>query len=85
VRLETVGAPVKRLRIVVHDQGPGVPEKDLQRIFEPFVRLESAHYGAGAGLGLAIARSAAAAHKGSVTASNRAGGGLTVVFDLPVS
>jgi two-component system OmpR family sensor kinase len=85
VRLETVGTPAERVRIVVRDQGPGVPEKDLQRIFEPFVRLENAPYGAGAGLGLAIARSAATAHKGSVTASNRAGGGLNVVFDLPVS
>jgi two-component system, OmpR family, sensor kinase len=84
VRLEAVGTPVERLRILVSDQGTGVPEQDIQRIFEPFVRLENAAYGGGAGLGLAIARSAAAAHKGSVTASNRAGGGLTVVFDLPV-
>jgi two-component system OmpR family sensor kinase len=84
VQLETVGTPINRLRIVVSDRGPGVPDQDVQRIFEPFVRLEHPARGAGLGLGLAIARSAAVAHGGFVDAVNRIGGGLTVAFDLPI-
>jgi two-component system OmpR family sensor kinase len=84
VSLSSPGAAPGRLRIEVSDQGPGVPEADLQRIFEPFVRLDGQPQDAGFGLGLAIARSAAQAHNGVVWAANRAGGGLTVAFELPI-
>jgi two-component system OmpR family sensor kinase len=84
VRLGVTGPAPGRLRIEVSDQGPGVPEADLKRIFEPFVRLEGMPQGTGFGLGLAIARSAAQAHRGVVSAVNRPRGGLTVAFELPV-
>jgi two-component system OmpR family sensor kinase len=72
------------LSIAVDDSGPGVPADSLERIFEPFVRGADQSSGSGYGLGLAIARSAAQAHHGTVTAVNRTGGGLRVVFELPV-
>jgi two-component system OmpR family sensor kinase len=84
VRLIAPPASGGALRIEISDEGPGVPEADLERIFEPFVRLEGQPQGSGFGLGLAIARSAARAHHGSIAASNRAGGGLRMTFDLPV-
>ncbi|HWG29749.1 MAG TPA: ATP-binding protein [Steroidobacteraceae bacterium] len=71
--------------IVVRDRGPGVPEKDLSLIFEPFYRVGSARdrAGGGEGLGLAIAARAVAAHGGAIEASNVARGGLAVCIELP--
>ena len=74
------------VEIAVHDSGPGVPEKELGLIFEPFYRVDAAraHQGAaGEGLGLAIAARALAAHGGAISAHNSPGGGLTVVVTLP--
>jgi len=74
------------VEITVHDRGPGVPEKDLGLIFEPFYRAEAAreHRSAGGeGLGLAIAARAVALHGGRITARNREGGGLAVTMSLP--
>jgi signal transduction histidine kinase len=82
VRLEKQG---DALRIIVEDDGPGIPESDLQRVTEPFVRLDAAR-GAdtgGAGLGLAIVRDAAAYHGGKLTLENREGGGLRAILTLP--
>jgi len=72
------------LRITVLDQGPGVPEKELDTIFEPFFRGEGSQYTDGHGLGLAIARRVMEAHGGAIRASNRAEGGLCVEIVLPV-
>lgn len=69
--------------IEISDQGPGVAEAALEKIFEPFVRLPGEHH-EGFGLGLAIARRAVHVHGGSVRAVNRAGGGLSVVISIPV-
>jgi two-component system sensor histidine kinase CpxA len=74
------------VEIAVHDSGPGVPEKDLGLIFEPFYRVDVAreHQGtAGEGLGLAIAARALAVHGGAISAENMPGGGLVVVAALP--
>ena len=56
------------VRLSVTDDGPGVPLDQRQRIFERFVRLDSAraHQGTGAGLGLAIVREIVQAHGGEV-------------------
>lgn len=71
----------------VRDHGPGVPEDMLERIFEPFVRVNTAQttQSGGVGLGLAIARRAVKAHTGSMGATNHAGGGLLVTIRLPRS
>ncbi len=69
----------------VRDHGPGVPVEMLARIFEPFVRLNTAQTNpsSGIGLGLAIARRAVQAHGGSIGAVNHRGGGLLVTIRLP--
>ena len=71
----------------VENTGPTVPAYEVERLFEPFRRLntdriESAK---GAGLGLSIVRSVVHAHRGSVFATPRPGGGLIVTVRLPVS
>ena len=80
---EKEGRPGVSIRI--RDFGPGVPEGELPRIFQPFYRTEAARSRdtGGTGLGLAIAQRAAAVHGGSVTAENAAGGGLSVELWLP--
>ena len=81
-------AQPRGVEVAVSDCGPGVPEKDLQLIFEPFYRVESAreHRGRGGeGLGLAIAARAIALHAGSIEAHNLVGGGLAVVISLPAT
>lgn len=71
--------------IGVEDDGPGIPEKDLERVFAPFVRLESSRNRAtgGVGLGLAIARSIVRSHGGDILLANRREGGLRATIRLP--
>jgi signal transduction histidine kinase len=74
------------LRIAVGDEGPGIPEAQLERVFEPFFRLEPSRNRAsgGAGLGLSIARNIARWHGGEVRLRNRAtGAGLVAELWLP--
>jgi signal transduction histidine kinase len=74
-----------QLTISVRDQGPGVPEPELERVFEPFYRVESSRNrdSGGSGLGLSIARDVAQAHGGSLTLRNLTGGGLEALLTLP--
>jgi len=82
------------IQIRVMDSGPGIPEVHINRIFEPFYRVDesrnrnsggdSAESSGGHGLGLAIAASAVRRHGGRISASNRKSGGLEVVVVLPV-
>ena len=73
------------LTIRVLDGGPGIPEAEIDRVFEPFYRLESSRNRAtgGTGLGLSIARDVAQAHGGSLTLANRSTGGLEAKLVLP--
>ncbi len=73
------------IEVTVRDHGPGVPEKDLELIFEPFYRVDAARDRAvgGEGLGLAIAARAIAVHGGSIEAHNAPDGGLEVAMRLP--
>jgi two-component system sensor histidine kinase CpxA len=73
------------LRIRVSDQGPGVPEADLDRIFEPFHRVAASRTrdSGGDGIGLAITARVLAAHGGQASAVNAAEGGLVVTLGLP--
>jgi two-component system OmpR family sensor kinase len=70
--------------IGVMDQGPGVPEKDLEHIFKPFVRVDNQPRGFG--LGLAISERAVTAHKGTIVAQNRTDThGLIMTIRLPLT
>ena len=75
----------KALTILVRDNGPGLPEEMLEKVFEPFFRMEESrnpHTG-GTGLGLSIARNIVRAMGGELTLSNRPEGGLEAVVRLP--
>ena len=74
------------VRIVIEDRGPGVPEAELQRIFEPFYRVAESRDrdSGGTGLGLAITGRIIPLYGGDVAASNRTGGGLSVAMRLPL-
>ncbi len=73
--------------ILVRDAGPGVPEPQLEAIFDPFTRAEEARErgSGGFGLGLAIARRALLAHGGGASARNHPDGGLEVSLWLPLN
>jgi two-component system sensor histidine kinase CpxA len=85
--LEQAGRRVPLLSIVIRDRGPGVPDGDLERIFEPFYRVAEARDRdtGGEGIGLAITAQVMKAHGGSARALNLAGGGLEVSLSLPVT
>jgi two-component system, OmpR family, sensor kinase len=68
----------------VCDRGPGVPEPERERIFEPFYRLRGAYEReGGVGLGLALVRSIAQRHRGSARCEANPGGGACFVLTLP--
>jgi two-component system OmpR family sensor kinase len=73
--------------VEVDDNGPGVPEDDIERAFEPFHRLEGSRSRetGGAGLGLAVVRAIARGHGGEVTLQNRPDGGLRARVCLPLA
>ena len=75
----------RSLRIAIIDRGPGIPVQELERVFEPFYRLESSRSRetGGAGLGLSVARDCAEAHGGRLTLRNGRGGGLVAELVLP--
>ena len=73
----------RALRLVVADNGPGIPSDDLERIFERFYQSDAARSGEGTGLGLAIARWIAREHGGQVTAANNPGGGAAFTVEFP--
>ena len=80
------GGKAEVARIEIEDDGPGIPPADLERVFQPFQRLEASRNRetGGTGLGLSIARDILRAHGGDVTLSNRAGGGARAIVTLPV-
>jgi signal transduction histidine kinase len=74
------------IEIVIDDEGPGIPEQELTRVFEPFYRVEPSRSPetGGIGLGLAIALSIVQAHGGELKLVNRPEGGLRAKVSLPV-
>lgn len=72
------------VEFIFSDDGPGVPENSLDRIFESFYRVDGArrNAGEGSGIGLAVVKEIIAGHRGIVYAKNR--GGLAIVIHLPL-
>ncbi|MRG70772.1 HAMP domain-containing protein [Alphaproteobacteria bacterium HT1-32] len=75
------------IEITIDDNGPGIPEADLARVFDAFERLDDARNkdSGGTGLGLTIARTIARSHGGDVTLTNREAGGLRARITLPAT
>ncbi len=74
----------RHLLLEVLDSGPGIPEHDLERVFDKFYRLPVPEGVSGTGLGLSICRGIVEAHGGSIQAERRAGGGLRIAIRLPL-
>jgi two-component system sensor histidine kinase KdpD len=66
----------------ITDRGPGAPQNTLDQLFDKFYRLPNTR-ASGTGIGLAVAKGIVNAHKGTITAENRVGGGLKVTITLP--
>ncbi len=72
------------VRFAIRDTGAGIPEDDLERIFERFYKADRARSGGGTGLGLSIARHIVEAHGGRIWAESRESQGSTFFFTIPV-
>lgn len=91
IRFSRQGSPITvttarwqdTVQVRVVDQGVGIPPVDRERVFEPFVRADTAREG-GTGLGLSIARALVRAHGGRIWIEGAPGGGTAVTFQLPV-
>jgi signal transduction histidine kinase len=81
VRVEVNRQAVK---ILVEDEGPGVPPEDLPHLFERYYRGQGAQAAAGSGLGLAIAKNLARLHGGDITLQSGAARGSVFVLSLPM-
>jgi len=81
----TVRGEGRSVNIAISDQGPGIPESDIERVFDPFYRVEGSRSrnSGGSGLGLSIARNIAQAHGGAVRLRNMPQGGLEATLVLP--
>jgi len=74
------------VRVSVRDQGPGIPQDELEAVFDKFIQSSKTKTGAGGtGLGLAICHEIIAAHKGRIWAEDRPEGGAVFSFEIPLS
>ncbi len=86
VTIEVAFAAADRLRLSVHDTGPGIPAAKLDLIFQPFERLDAAQTGIeGTGLGLPLSRALTAAMGGALGVTSEVGRGSTFWVDLKVA
>ncbi len=72
-----------RARIVISDNGPGIPAAQQQLLFDPAARARQARSGGKAGIGLPLARQLAQAHGGTLELVSQPGQGTMVVIELP--
>ncbi|MCB5187170.1 HAMP domain-containing protein [Methylobacillus caricis] len=75
----------KQLSLVIMDNGGGIPESELDNIFQPFYRADSSGNVTGHGLGLAITKQVLDLHNGLINIQNRTAGGLRVEILLPLA
>lgn len=80
----SVRRKAQEIEVSVMDQGSGIPEDDLERVFDKFYRVQQPKKVSGTGLGLSICKGIIEAHKGKIYAENRFGGGTALRFTLPV-
>jgi two-component system, OmpR family, sensor kinase len=74
----------KHITVIISDKGPGVSEKNINKIFEPYFKIKNEkHPHESTGLGLAIVKRVFEHHDGNVFAFNRDGGGLSIIVKLP--
>lgn len=91
VQISPEGSPVSielickkdKMKYVVEDEGPGIPEEELEKIFEKFYRSKNQSH-VGSGLGLSISKSIVETHGGTLTAENRKEGGARFCIEIPV-
>ena len=79
----TIRVTLRDGELVVEDEGPGIPDADLPRVFERFWRSEESRSMPGSGLGLSIVQQVAVRHSGSVEAGHAASGGARMVLRIP--
>lgn len=75
---------VNQVAVLVSDQGIGIPEEDLERVFDKFYRVNHPNQVTGTGLGLSICRGIIEAQGGKIWAQNNPDQGVTITFTLPV-
>jgi two-component system, OmpR family, osmolarity sensor histidine kinase EnvZ len=73
-----------QVQIDILDRGPGIPPELIERVFDPFYRIDPARQTPGSGLGLAVVREICRAHSWRIELSNRPGGGLLAHLILPL-
>ncbi|MGF1903830.1 two-component system sensor histidine kinase EnvZ [Aliivibrio salmonicida] len=79
-----ISADHKTAWVIIEDNGPGIDPSQLESVFEPFTRGDTARGSEGTGLGLAIVKRIVAQHQGEVSLSNRSEGGLKVQVEFPL-
>ena len=81
----TASGEADRISFTVHDEGPGIPERHLPRLFERFYRVDTARSrsAGGTGLGLAIVKHIALAHGGDIAVESEMGAGSTFTLQIP--
>ena len=82
----TLKSESDRLRLTVEDEGPGIPDRDRERVWQRFVRLDRDRESpaAGAGIGLSVVRDLVSLHGGRASIEEGAAGGCRMVVSIPV-
>jgi len=83
---QDIGSPGSMVRLTIRDNGPGIPEDQLETVFEPFKQSNghTSHHTRGFGLGLAICRGIIETHRGRIWAEAAPGQGASLIITLPI-